>query len=176
MYESRRAACDALSKALNPSQDAFEEEIVVDNSVEIVDVSYPSPVIVDNDDVVCLSNNDSDVELILGPSTSTNRRQRKRVKPKQLNSTAKRKRQNKKTAENPIVVKDEPEVEKKGSSALILRDCPICLEDLASKEISSTTCGHIFCTKCIKEVIKTSKMCPNCRTKLTLKKIYKLIL
>lgn len=43
-------------------------------------------------------------------------------------------------------------------------ECPICLDPLSSKGIASTTCGHVFCLKCIKASFKmTGKRCPTCR-------------
>ena len=41
-------------------------------------------------------------------------------------------------------------------------DCPICLDSLSMPVI--THCAHIFCKKCIEDVIKiTSACCPMCR-------------
>ncbi|KAL6846816.1 hypothetical protein ACP4OV_024264 [Aristida adscensionis] len=42
--------------------------------------------------------------------------------------------------------------------------CPICWNVL--KAASTTTCGHIFCSECIKKAIKGQKKCPTCRKKL----------
>lgn len=57
-----------------------------------------------------------------------------------------------------------------------LGNCPVCLESLAKKEIMSTICGHVYCARCIKNVIKTTKKCPNCRKNLTLKSIHPLFI
>ena len=38
-------------------------------------------------------------------------------------------------------------------------ECPICLQ-IMSKDISLTSCGHHFCTSCIKKIRKS---CPTCR-------------
>uniref|UniRef100_A0A0A9CWR9 RING-type domain-containing protein n=1 Tax=Arundo donax TaxID=35708 RepID=A0A0A9CWR9_ARUDO len=43
--------------------------------------------------------------------------------------------------------------------------CPVCMNELT--EASSTTCGHIFCKKCIEASIRAQKKCPTCRRKLT---------
>lgn len=51
-------------------------------------------------------------------------------------------------------------------------DCPICLEALTSKPISSTVCGHIFCLTCMQTIMKTSKRCPTCRKVLRGAKAY----
>jgi len=55
--------------------------------------------------------------------------------------------------------------------------CPVCLDDYSmfrvlGKQLVSTNCGHLFCNNCIKEVIKTSKSCPNCRKKIATQKSF----
>lgn len=42
-------------------------------------------------------------------------------------------------------------------------ECAICLEDFDTQDISSTPCGHLFCTECITKYIKDRKMCPTCK-------------
>ncbi|KAE8806526.1 E3 ubiquitin-protein ligase BRE1A [Hordeum vulgare] len=42
--------------------------------------------------------------------------------------------------------------------------CPVCLNKLV--EPSTTKCGHIFCTECIKQAIQFQKKCPTCRKAL----------
>lgn len=64
--------------------------------------------------------------------------------------------------------------EEKGQK--IKPQCPICLETLGSMPVSSTICGHIFCTPCIENCIKCQKKCPTCRKKLTLKMMHPLFL
>ncbi|XP_056633517.1 E3 ubiquitin-protein ligase RNF4-like [Diorhabda sublineata] len=55
--------------------------------------------------------------------------------------------------------------------------CPICLEVLDGNIIpGATICGHIFCMDCIKQVVKTSKSCPTCRKRITVKQIHPLYL
>ena len=42
--------------------------------------------------------------------------------------------------------------------------CSICLEVFSEDcEISSTPCGHIFHSICIKKALEVSKTCPQCR-------------
>uniref|UniRef100_A0A0E0M322 RING-type domain-containing protein n=1 Tax=Oryza punctata TaxID=4537 RepID=A0A0E0M322_ORYPU len=43
-------------------------------------------------------------------------------------------------------------------------NCPVCWNKL--EEPSTTICGHIFCTKCIKQAIQIQKKCPTCRKSL----------
>ncbi|GJN16924.1 hypothetical protein PR202_gb03952 [Eleusine coracana subsp. coracana] len=52
--------------------------------------------------------------------------------------------------------------------------CPVCLNELT--EPSSTSCGHIFCQKCIKASIQAQKKCPTCRQKLTNKGFHRVYL
>ncbi|GJN33541.1 hypothetical protein PR202_gb22152 [Eleusine coracana subsp. coracana] len=42
--------------------------------------------------------------------------------------------------------------------------CPVCWNKL--EEPSTTICGHIFCTNCIKQAIQFQKKCPTCRKTL----------
>ena len=42
-------------------------------------------------------------------------------------------------------------------------ECPICLQ-IMLKDISLTSCGHHFCTSCIKTVLDKNESCPACRT------------
>lgn len=54
------------------------------------------------------------------------------------------------------------------------KKCPICLDPL--KDPSVTLCGHLYCLECIKSVVKSTKLCPICRTKLTAKSFHRLYL
>lgn len=40
--------------------------------------------------------------------------------------------------------------------------CAICSKPLARQEISSTKCGHVFCTTCITKSIEKREICPTC--------------
>ena len=55
-----------------------------------------------------------------------------------------------------------------------LYTCSICLGEM--KEISSTTCGHMFCHECIRAAVKANHRCPQCRKKLTLRMIHRVYL
>lgn len=52
-------------------------------------------------------------------------------------------------------------------------NCSICNEGFEQQAISSTACGHLFCTACIVAAIKTNKACPkpNCTGRPTLKSL-----
>lgn len=52
--------------------------------------------------------------------------------------------------------------------------CPICLE--TPKDPASTTCGHVFCWRCIHLSLQELGRCPTCRKKLSKKSIHRLFL
>ncbi|GLC44844.1 hypothetical protein PLESTB_001208000 [Pleodorina starrii] len=51
--------------------------------------------------------------------------------------------------------------------------CVICLERMES-DLATTTCGHMFCYKCISSWVQKSANCPQCRSKLTKNKIIRI--
>ena len=42
--------------------------------------------------------------------------------------------------------------------------CAVCLQDLGSKNVMTTDCGHTFCASCIIKNLHHSNKCPMCRT------------
>ncbi|XP_062515995.1 E3 ubiquitin-protein ligase RNF4-like [Corticium candelabrum] len=68
------------------------------------------------------------------------------------------------------------------SQAVILGiTCPVCMDSadqiLADKrKLVSTTCGHVFCGKCIRSAIRRQHMCPTCRKRLSLKQFHPIYL
>ncbi|CAG8646988.1 9820_t:CDS:2, partial [Paraglomus occultum] len=50
--------------------------------------------------------------------------------------------------------------------------CAICLD--WPKDISATTCGHIFCRECIRTAVRAQRMCSLCRHPLTRRQIKRL--
>lgn len=52
-----------------------------------------------------------------------------------------------------------PEIE----SRTIQLECALCFENMATKNVSSVPCGHIFCLECIEKSLKRSESCPSCR-------------
>ena len=40
----------------------------------------------------------------------------------------------------------------------------------------STTCGHVFCDKCIRSAVQLQRRCPTCRKKLSLKQLHAIFL
>lgn len=56
-------------------------------------------------------------------------------------------------------------------------ECSICLQTINNdKDISSTPCGHIFCTSCVHEAIQTNQLCPLCKSVTTLDTIRRIYL
>lgn len=59
--------------------------------------------------------------------------------------------------------------------------CPICLDDEETikrrkRRLMSTTCGHVFCDKCIRSAVQMQSKCPTCRKKLTLRQLHPIFL
>lgn len=50
--------------------------------------------------------------------------------------------------------------------------CGICLDIIPESDIGVTSCGHMYCYKCITETIKSSAKCPYCRKSLVAKDVY----
>ncbi|KAL0860836.1 hypothetical protein ABMA27_009378 [Loxostege sticticalis] len=44
--------------------------------------------------------------------------------------------------------------------------CPICFNNLTNEAVSSTRCGHVFCTQCLMKAMSLKRMCPLCRVSL----------
>jgi hypothetical protein len=59
--------------------------------------------------------------------------------------------------------------------------CPVCMDTadqiLSDKrKLVSTTCGHVFCGKCIRSAIQRQHSCPTCRKRLSLKQFHPIYL
>lgn len=44
--------------------------------------------------------------------------------------------------------------------------CSICLEQTEMKNVTTTACGHMFCTSCLLKHLAVRNTCPNCRTEI----------
>ena len=54
-------------------------------------------------------------------------------------------------------------------------ECTTCLESFTSKcDISTTPCGHVFHTECMRKWLKNEKSCPQCRKPCTEKQMIKI--
>lgn len=49
--------------------------------------------------------------------------------------------------------------------------CTICCKRFEGQSVSSTNCGHLFCTSCITNAITTHKECPTCKTALRMNEV-----
>lgn len=59
--------------------------------------------------------------------------------------------------------------------------CAICMDDFnqikkAKRQLTSTTCGHVFCNPCIASSLRAQAKCPTCRKKLTKKQLHPIFL
>lgn len=54
--------------------------------------------------------------------------------------------------------------------------CPICLEVLQHQNVSTTKCGHIFCSTCITHAIQDDKPCPMCNAPVKLEDLLRIYL
>uniref|UniRef100_A0ACD5YBR2 Uncharacterized protein n=1 Tax=Avena sativa TaxID=4498 RepID=A0ACD5YBR2_AVESA len=52
--------------------------------------------------------------------------------------------------------------------------CLVCWDNM--DEPATTICGHIFCTKCIKQVIQAQNKCPTCRKRLKMSNFHRIYL
>lgn len=46
---------------------------------------------------------------------------------------------------------------------LVELECAVCLESIVGKNISSTPCGHMFCTTCVLSAFQKKSVCPMCK-------------
>ena len=55
--------------------------------------------------------------------------------------------------------------EKPASIVYRTETCPICFDDLGKTNVATTSCGHVFCLKCIsKHVAEGNGDCPMCKS------------
>ncbi|KAK6186064.1 hypothetical protein SNE40_008171 [Patella caerulea] len=59
--------------------------------------------------------------------------------------------------------------------------CPICMDDdrqikRTGRQLTSTVCGHIFCSTCIKQSLRSFHTCPSCRKSLRVNQIHPIFL
>ncbi|CAM0884361.1 unnamed protein product [Alopecurus aequalis] len=70
---------------------------------------------------------------------------------------------------NPVIIMAPPAPVKEPKFS-----CPVCMNELVNA--SSTTCGHIFCDRCIRTSIQTQSKCPTCRRTLSLSGFHRVYL
>lgn len=50
--------------------------------------------------------------------------------------------------------------------------CSICLDSI--DELTTTSCGHLFCWSCVREWVRRNKTCPLCKRKQTLRDVHRI--
>lgn len=55
-------------------------------------------------------------------------------------------------------------------------ECSICMEHLGGDDISTTECGHLYCTACIIKTAKDRGVCPMCQASIKLDDLRRLYL
>lgn len=71
------------------------------------------------------------------------------------------------------VTPDNPNISKHDAGGF---ECPICMDTLKGKDTSTTPCGHIFCTECIRTAMLTKKFCPICKKSVRTTQIHRVFL
>lgn len=66
---------------------------------------------------------------------------------------------------------DKPKGAKSNETNKLEMECAICLGAIEDQETSLTSCGHLFCSECIKRVVKDRRACPSCNVRVTLKEL-----
>lgn len=52
--------------------------------------------------------------------------------------------------------------------------CPVCLNFVHNREPATTTCGHVFCSKCIKTALIATCKCPVCQKLMTIRQVIRI--
>jgi len=65
----------------------------------------------------------------------------------------------------------------KNVDSITNQDCPICLGNIEEDDIGITSCLHLFCYSCIKQMIMTQKKygntkCPNCKISIKINDVF----
>ncbi|CEP02784.1 RING-type domain-containing protein [Plasmodiophora brassicae] len=141
--------------------------------------------VVDDDDD---DDDDDDLEVVIIEDTRSPRRRRQTSSSSASSASrpSRRKRSKVRAATIDLTVESDEDGTKPkanhvngladGVSDQILRQlsCPICLDPI--KELSSSTCGHVFCHTCIREAVRIHHRCPSCQRKLNLRDIHRIYL
>eukprot|EP00128_Syssomonas_multiformis_P017638 Colp12_sorted_trinity150504_noHs@30846 len=73
------------------------------------------------------------------------------------------------------IVEDHESTETGGSSGTgSAFKCTICLD--VKQKLSATKCGHVFCSDCISDVLKSQHKCPHCRRSITRRDVFPIYL
>ncbi|KAM8708657.1 hypothetical protein ACLKA7_015598 [Drosophila subpalustris] len=52
--------------------------------------------------------------------------------------------------------------------------CPVCWNCVRQRKPASTTCGHVFCSSCIKSALRTTCKCPVCQRLMTTRQLFRI--
>jgi ankyrin repeat protein len=110
------------------------------------------------------TNNKHFIELLLAKGANPNSINKKGETPKTLARMSNNKEISKLFRSN-MITNSPDELRIKESLVNENKECPICLMPLTIKESVMTPCHHIFCVKCMDQVLKSNsnQVCPNCR-------------
>lgn len=75
-----------------------------------------------------------------------------------------------------VLLSDPPQANGANAVNPVYMQCSICLENMSSGHISSTPCGHMFCTGCITRAVHGKRYCPLCKKAVTLSSLRRLYL
>lgn len=138
--------------------------------VEVIDLTGDTS-------VVDLTHNDS---IVLAEETRQQQNQKLRSRPL-FNSCIVCNDIDNECSESELAASKLPrELEKKKIGSLKSSgtvSCPICMDGYAEiihsgRLIMSTKCGHIFCSQCLQNSLKSTNSCPACRKKLNRKQYH----
>jgi len=171
--ESQTSGDMIIANESNVCIDLTEEDSVVDENN------------VDSDsEVQCISSVIRDQDLCI---IRDNRRQNRRnnrtdssrspVKPKQPNDDIIEIKDSQPIQSPTQTQTSSPSLSPSKRSVRKSIKCPVCLDEstvfeVSGRQLVSTVCGHLFCDRCISEVIRTSKACPSCRKKIASKRAF----
>ncbi|XP_067617616.1 probable serine/threonine-protein kinase nek3 [Eurosta solidaginis] len=52
--------------------------------------------------------------------------------------------------------------------------CAVCMESCVNNQPTSTKCGHVYCSNCIRQAIRLTRKCPMCNTKVTANQLFRI--
>jgi len=143
-----------------------------DDGKEVVDLTKDISGFID------LTKDDSGIEISKGSSGKLNRKTRKRNHPYT--------RRHEKALDDPVEILPNLSVNSQSKDSSLNAfgkhiTCPICMDNAGhineeKRHLVSTTCGHVFCNKCLEESLKLELRCPTCRKHVNKKKYHKLFI
>lgn len=67
-----------------------------------------------------------------------------------------------------------PSAETKTKPNPLPYQCPVCLNSVQGREPATTTCGHVFCSNCIKTALSATCKCPVCQKLMTIRQLIRI--